>query len=439
MRSDKYNDRNRDNRFDTRAYDGWEETQMLFQSRNREREELKKRKQREDAYREYLAMREHPNANRSPKDDVKTYTRKKRQKPVLESYEEEPPRKSRQKPKQKKRRVKRIILVILLLLIILAAAGVMAVMGLMEKVGDLEIDSSNLGIDPQVAEELKDYQNIALLGIDARDMDDYENCRTDAMIILSLDKKNDTIRQISVYRDTYLHVNEEYGYDKITNVHAYEGTTGTLYSLNENLDLNIEEAVVVNWKAVADVVDGLGGIDVKIRESEISEMNKYIKDTQKNIGGSKKKIKKAGMQTLNGNQAVTYARIRKDSAKGDYRRNERMKIVVSATVEKAKKTNPFKLHQIASEVLPEIKTNMSSGSLMKVMMSFISGDMTDSTGWPFNTQGWTNYNGAWCGAPVTLKSNVEELHEKYFGQLDYEPTETVQEISSEISRRTGYY
>ncbi len=42
MRSDKYNDRNRDNRFDTRAYDGWEETQMLFQSRNREREELKK-------------------------------------------------------------------------------------------------------------------------------------------------------------------------------------------------------------------------------------------------------------------------------------------------------------------------------------------------------------------------------------------------------------
>ena len=58
MRSDKYNDRNRDNRFDTRAYDGWEETQMLFQSRNREREELKKRKQREEAYREYqLALR----------------------------------------------------------------------------------------------------------------------------------------------------------------------------------------------------------------------------------------------------------------------------------------------------------------------------------------------------------------------------------------------
>lgn len=443
MRSDKYNDRNRDTKFDTRSYDGWEETQMLFQSRDKEKEAQKKRKQREEAYREYLAMREHPNANRSPEEDVKTYTRKKRKKPVLETHEDQDmprePQKRRKPKKKKKGKVRRIIVIVLLLLLLLAAAGVMAVMGLMDKVGDLEIDSSNLGIDPQVAEDLKDYQNIALLGIDARDMDDYENCRTDAIIILSLDKKNDTIRQISVYRDTYLHVNDQYGYDKITNVHAYEGTTGTLHSLNENMDLNIEEAVVVNWKAVADVVDGLGGIDVKIRKSEISEMNKYIRDTQKNIGGSKKKIKKAGMQTLNGNQAVTYARIRKDSAKGDYRRNERMKIVVSATVEKAKQTNPFRLHQIASEVLPEIKTNMSSGSLMKVMMSFISGDMTDSTGWPFETQGWINYNGAWCGPPVTLKSNVSKLHEKYFGQLDYEPTETVQEISAEISRRTGYY
>lgn len=448
MRSDKYNDRNRDSRFDTRSYDRWEETQMLFQSRNKEKEELKKRKEREEAYREYLAMREHPNANRSPEEDVKTYTRQKRkkQKPILESYEEEEPsrgpkkQQKQQKPKKKRKgKAKRIVCLVALLLAAVAVAGVMAVMGLVGKVGSLDIDSSNLGIDPQVAKDLKDYQNIALLGVDARDMDDYKNCRTDAIIILSLDKKNDTIRQISVYRDTYLHVNEKRGYDKITNVHAYEGTTGTLHSLNENLDLNIEEAVVVNWKAVADAIDGLGGIDIKIQESEIDEMNKYIADTQKNIGGSKKKIKKAGMQTLNGNQAVTYARIRKDSAKGDYRRNERMKLVVSATVEKAKKTSPLKLHRIANEVLPQIKTNMSSGSLMKVMLRFISGDMTDSTGWPFVTQGWTNYNGAWCGPPVTLKSNVEELHEKYFGQLDYEPTETVQDLSAEISRRTGYY
>ncbi len=86
-----------------------------------------------------------------------------------------------------------------------------------------------------------------------------------------------------------------------------------LYAINKNLDLNVKEVVVVNWKSVADTVDALGGLDINIKDSEIKEMNKYIQDTYKNIGGSNAKIETAGKQTLNGNQAVTYARIRKDS------------------------------------------------------------------------------------------------------------------------------
>ncbi|MCO7123787.1 LCP family protein [Ihubacter massiliensis] len=448
MRSDKYSGK-RDSSRDTQSYDGWEETQMLFQSRDQEKEAEKKRRQREAAYQEYLALRENTDASRAPEDDVRTYTRKKRANKQQSSVFEEPKPSRREKKEQKKppakkkkkkgRSLRRVILIVLLLLIAAAAAGILFVMGLMEKVGTEEIDQANLGINPQVEHDLKNYQNIALLGVDARDMEDYKTCRTDAIIMLSIDKQNKAIRQISVYRDTYLHANKKYGYDKITNVHAYAGTTGTLHSLNENMDLNIREAVIVNWKAVADAIDGLGGIDVEIKKSEIKEMNKYIKDTQKNIGGSKEKIKKAGMQTLNGNQAVTYARIRKDSSEGDYRRNERMKIVVSAAVDKAKKTNPFKLKQIADQVMPQIRTNMDTNSLLKVMFAFLRYDMTDSAGWPFETGSWTSYNGAWVGPPVTLKRNVTELHEKYFGQPGYEPTQTVQDISKEISRRTGLY
>lgn len=458
MRSDKYDGGagSGNGTRNTQAYDRWEETQMVFASRDKEKEELRRRKEREENYRKYLEMREHPDANWSPEEDVKTYSRQKpkKNKPILAqdreedfapSRREKKRRKKQEKKQEKKgkkkrgRRIRRIIFLLILLLLIAAAAGVMFVMGLMGKVGTVDIDQSALGIDLRVEQALADYQNIALLGVDARDMSDYENCRTDAIIILSLDKVNKEIRQISVYRDTYLHVNDQYGYDKVTNVHSYAGTTATLHTLNENMDLNIKETVIVNWKAVADAIDGLGGIDVEIQESEINEMNKYIKDTQKNIGGSKEKIKKAGMQTLNGNQAVTYARIRKDSAKGDYRRNERMKIVVSAAVDKAKKTSPLKLNKIANQVLPEIKTNMDTNSMMKVMLSFIRNDMTESAGWPFNVGSWTNYNGAWCGPPVTLKSNVSQLHEKFFGQPGYEPTQTVRDISAEISRRTGLY
>lgn len=449
MRSDKNSGNQRDERRDTKSYDSWEETHQIFQSRDKEKEEYERRQRREAAYQEYLALREKPSSNRSTEKDVKTYSRKRRPKEDNEEYEQNRKPSKKEKKNQKKqaknrkkrkgRSIRRIILVAILLLIIAGAAGVLFVMGMLDKVGSVDIDQTKLGINPQVEQELKDYQNIALLGVDARDMSDYDTCRTDAIIILSLDKKNKAIRQVSVFRDTYLHVNKKYGYDKVTNVHAYAGTTATLHTLNENMDLNIKETVIVNWKAVADAIDGLGGIEVDVRKSEIKELNKYIKDTQKNIGGSKKKIKKAGKQTLNGNQAVTYARIRKDSAEGDYRRNERMKIVVSAAVAKAKKTSPFKLNEIATRVLPEIKTNMSTNSMMKVMLNFLRYDMTDSVGWPFKTDGWTNWNGAWCGPPITLKSNVSELHEKYFGQPGYEPTKTVQDISKEISRRTGYY
>jgi LCP family protein required for cell wall assembly len=274
--------------------------------------------------------------------------------------------------------------------------------------------------------------------VDARDMDDYEHCRTDAMIIISIDKKNNEIRQISVYRDTYVHANDEYGYDKITNVHAYAGTEGTLHALNENLDLNIEEVVVVNWKAVANAIDALGGIEIEGLDSEINELNKYMNETARSIGGEVTKVEKAGVQTLDGGQAVTYSRIRKDAATGDYRRNERMKIVVAATVEKALK-NPWKIPKCANVALPQVRTNMSSSDIMGLALSFVPNKMTDSVGWPFDTSGWTAYNGAWCGVPVTLNSNVTELHDKYFGQADYTPTKTVQDISAVISSRTGYY
>ena len=216
----------------------------------------------------------------------------------------------------------------------------------------------------------------------------------------------------------------------------FGGATQTLQTINRNLDLNCEEVVVVNWKAVADAVDLLGGLEINIRESEISEMNKYIKDTQKNIGGSKKKIRRAGKQTLNGVQAVTYARIRKDSAEGDHRRNERMKIVLSAAFEKAKNLDLDQLNKIANEVLPSIKTNITTNQMMEILLALNSYKITDSVSWPYDWTDWT-YNGIWYGPPVTLKSNVTQLHEEFFNQKNYEPTDTVKEISDRISSLTG--
>ena len=348
----------------------------------------------------------------------------------------------KRKKKKKKGRGLKIALIIVLILVLgiggVIAAGLTVVKNTLDNVGRIELDPDLIGINPQVDSDLRNYRNIALLGIDARDMSSDENVRSDAIIIASINKETNEIKMFSIYRDTMLDLGDNSpGLDKVTHGYFYGGPTKMLYAINKNLDLNVKEVVVVNWKSVADTVDALGGLDINIKDSEIKEMNKYIQDTYKNIGGSNAKIETAGKQTLNGNQAVTYARIRKDSVDGDYRRNERMKIVVKAAFKKAAKMDTKALKKISNEILPEIKTNMSSADMMDMVLKLNSYEMTDSVGWPYDVGSWSH--GGWYGPPVTLSSNVTKLHEQFFGQEGYTPTQDVQNISKRISAKTGLY
>lgn len=353
-------------------------------------------------------------------------------------------REKTQNGKKKKKSNKGLIIALIIVLVLVVALGSVIGAGLtvvhtkLDKVTQVQVNREALEIDPRVAKELKNYRNIALLGIDARDMEDDSNTRSDAMIIASIDKTTKDVRLVSLYRDTYVSLGADYGLDKLTHAYFYGGATQTLRAINRNLDLNCEEVVVVNWKSVADTVDALGGLEIDVKESEINEMNKYIRDTQKTIGGSKKKIKQAGKQTLNGNQAVTYARIRKDSAEGDHRRNERMKIVLSAAFKKATTLSASQLSQIADEILPGIKTNMSTNQMMEILLELNAYNITESKSWPY-TMTDKMINNIYYGPPVTLKSNVIQLHEEFFNQQDYDPTDTVKSISDNISSITGLW
>ena len=414
--------------------------------RNRGSEEDERRRARE----EYLSYRENREktqkgiaqpgmVNKADEDDITGLNKKAAKKAAKKAKKQQ--KNGNGGGGRKKRRGLKIALIILLVLVIGAgaalAASYTAVKSTLDNVGRVELDPDEIGIDPDVDEELKDYRNIAILGIDARDMSSDEDVRSDAIVIASINKNTDEIKLFSVYRDTLLDMGDDIGIDKITHGYYYGGPTKVLYVLNKNLDLNIKEVVVVNWKSVADTVDALGGLDIEIQESEINEMNKYIEDTYSNIGGSNEKITSAGMQTLNGNQAVTYARIRKDAVTGDFRRNERMKIVVKATFEKAKTMKIKTLKKISSEILPEIKTNMSSADMMGMVLKLTSYEMTDSVGWPYEHNDWTS--NAYYNVAVTLESNVIQLHEEFFAQEDYTPTQNVLDISEYISAVTGYY
>lgn len=343
--------------------------------------------------------------------------------------------KSKKNTKKKKKGLRRVLLILLFIVIIIVGVVAGFVKSKLNNIEYVSIPLEDINMNKGIAESLKNYRNILLLGVDSRDVSTNDGSRSDAMIIVSINKETKDVKLVSVYRDSYLDLGDEYGLDKITHAYAYEGPALTIGTLNRNVDLNITEFVTVNFEIVAEIIDMMGGIEIDVKENELYDMNKYISDTSKNTGIESSKLTHSGKQTLDGVQAVTYSRIRKNSG-GDYKRAERMRTVLTETFNKAKKMSIADINKIADKVLPQIQTNISQGEILSLVPQMISYNVQDSIGWPYDTKGITLNR--WYGVPVTLESNVKKLHEELFGQIDYQPTETVNEISTRIINKTGY-
>ena len=311
-----------------------------------------------------------------------------------------------------------IFLLIILILLGLALGVVYAI--LTDKLSNMdyvEIDESSIHVNSGVDENLKDYRNIVLLGVDSQD-GSFSNTRSDCIIIVSINKKTNDVNLTSVYRDTYVQI-DGHGLDKITHAYAYGGPELAMSTLNKNLDLNITEFVTVNFETVKTVVDSIGGVTIKVTDAEATQ-----------ISG----LSSGGTYTLNGEQALAYSRIRKIDS--DYQRTERMRTVIEAVFDKVKTLGVSELSNFVDTILPLISTNLSSNEIISMLPAVPFYSIKNSEGWPYEVRGIST--DAWYGVPVTLESNVKELHAELFGNDDYTPTETVQEISDDIINDTGY-
>ena len=267
--------------------------------------------------------------------------------------------------------------------------------------------------------KIKDYRNIAIFGIDSREDTYSKGNRSDCIIIASINNQTKEVKLVSVYRDTYVNI-EGHGLDKITHAYSYGEAPLAIKTLNENLDLNIKEFVAVNFDAVQEIIDDIGGISMQITKEEVEH-----------IPG----ITKAGTYNLTGEQALAYARIRYATG-GDYKRTERMRDVLTAVVEKVKTLDVSGLNKLVDTVLPRLYTNISANDIFSLFPSVAEFKITQSIGWPYETRGKTIDR--WYGIPVTLESNVTKLHQEIFEESDYTPSDRVKEISNNIVEKTGY-
>lgn len=345
----------------------------------------------------------------------------------------------KQKPKKKMNIFVKILLTLLILIVVFVtvvfSTSYIYLKNKLGKIDYVDLKSTEITINHGVDESLATYRNIALLGIDARSDTFGTGNRSDCIMILSLNEKTKDVKIASVYRDTYLNI-DGHGLDKVTHAYSYGGPKLALNTLNKNLDLNITEFVAINFDTVRVVVDSIGGVEIPIDSQEVKYINGYINGLNKQFGTSSANITTPGTYKLDGVQALAYSRIRYTDG-GDYKRTERMRDVFMAVFKKAKTMNISELNNLANTILPHVSTNISENEIMGMIPKAISFNIKDSFGWPYETEG-KMITKVWYGVPINLQKNVSKLHESLFNEVDYEPTDTVKNISNDIIKTTRY-
>lgn len=299
------------------------------------------------------------------------------------------------------------------------------------------VENSVNDLTESTLDTMSKYTNIALFGIDTRTAGSLgKGNRSDTIMIASINNETKDVKLVSVYRDTYLNLAND-KYKKCNEAYAVGGPDQAISMLNLNLDLNIKYYMSVDFLAVSEVVDQIGGVEIDVDEYEIDHLNNYTVETSKVTGKKTQKLKKTGLQNLDGVQATSYCRIR--YTKGDdFKRTERQREVLQAIVDKAKTINAGKLDEIIKKVFPMCATNMTVDQLLAIAADGLSYNIAATDGFPFE-KATGKVGTASCVIPIDMEKNVAELHKYLFDETDYAPSATVVKISNKIKNDTGIY
>lgn len=303
--------------------------------------------------------------------------------------------------------------VIVLLVLCLAAFGI--VYGVYSGFHS-KIDEGELGISSEIADKYGDTDifNVALFGLDTRDEDSFSG-RSDSIIIVSIDRKNNTVKLSSILRDSYVAI-DGHKDQKICHAYAFGGAQLAVKTLNQNFNMNITDYVSVNFAKLGQAIDMLGGVDLEVTERERVHLNDIGDDENPNFHY----LEQAGQVHLTGEQAVVYARLRKIDS--DVERSNRQKRVLEALLVQARKVSPSKYGELLKQGMSLCETSLSFSEIMSfapMIKSDLRIEMINIPGEEENAIGGT-YDGAWVWR-YDLQKASEHLHLFIYGEVPPEP------------------
>lgn len=206
--------------------------------------------------------------------------------------------------------------------------------------------NGNEGILTDDAINKEDGQYLILMvGVDKNgdDDDNTDFTRTDTIMLVSADTKTGEMELLSIPRDSRVKIRDKF--DKVNHAHAFGGIELTMQTLRQFLGLDIDYYVQINYQALINIVDALGGVDYDVPEGVVIDKGKV-------------QIK-PGPNHLDGNEVMWYLRTRNIYNNGDIGRVNTQQAFVKAMVdEMVKKSKDMNLMAFISNYLRYVKTNL---------------------------------------------------------------------------------
>ncbi len=218
-----------------------------------------------------------------------------------------------------------------------------------------DVTISTLPPDQRPVTGQEDVVNILLVGQDRKKGEPRQ--RSDSMILCTFNKKTNTITMTSFMRDTYVSI-PGYKNNKLNAPYQYEGFGLLNETLAINFGVHVDANVEVDFGAFENIIDLLGGVDIKLTQNEANYINKKLKSNRVS----------AGWNTLDGEEALWYSRNRTnttlDGNNNDFGRTERQRRVISALLTKYKNQDLATMMGLLDDILPMITTDMTNHEIL---------------------------------------------------------------------------
>ncbi|EGO8160260.1 LytR family transcriptional regulator [Enterococcus faecalis] len=203
----------------------------------------------------------------------------------------------------------------------------------------------------------KEPFSVLLLGIDTGDDGRVEQGRSDTTIVATVNPRDKQTTLVSLARDTYVDIPGQGKQDKLNHAYAFGGASLAMDTVENYLNIPINHYVSINMAGLKELVNAVGGIEV----------NNNLTFSQDGYDFTIGKI------SLDGEQALSYSRMRYEDPNGDYGRQERQRKVIEGIVQKVLSLNSVSNYQeILTAVSDNMKTDLSFDDMKKITLDYRS-------------------------------------------------------------------